>query len=355
VNLGVLLGSGYGVTMSLDAKVSALTGELKSEFWKAWKQIAVPAEWKAFTTIVPSTTRIENYINGTPVPALSLWRGTRNYGQVDTFVSQVRNEVYHTEISAKLEDIEDDQTGILKMSPPFMAEKAKIFPGRMVVKLLGQAMGSSIALASGTIGNLNAFDGLPYFSNRTTSTSGAFGSGNNLITYSSQSNDQKVYNLVALFTGNGILKPVAWQDRSGPDFQTNSGTPQSYESRLVRWWVDLRGAPFFTYFWNAVGVNIIGTPNVAEMHAIFSQILTAFRTFQYPKSLSTEDGEYVHEQTVFNSGNLYLIGSTYLSEQLRQSVSQDWMPQSVGSSTVATTNNWKGFANWNVSRFLDTF
>ena len=117
--------------------------------------------------------------------------------------------------------------------------------------------------------------------------------------------------------------------------------------------MDLRGAPFFGYYWNAVWCAIINTPTVAEMHAIYSAIEAAFRTFQLPRTISTEDGEYVHEQTVFGADNLYLIGSTKLAEQLRQSMAQDWTPQNIGANTVATTNNWKGWAKYMVSRFLD--
>lgn len=340
--------------MSLDLKVNALTATLKSEFWKAWDEVAKPAPWQEVTTVLPSTTKIENFLNATPVPGLQRWTGQRNYGQVDTFIYQVRNETWHTEIAAKLEDIEDDQTGILQQQPQFMVTKAKEFPGRMVIKLLGQSLGGTIALQGGNVGNLNAFDGLTFFGNRAVGSAG-FGVGNNLISYSAANQDGKTYNLAALFSGAPVLKPLCWQNRSGPDFETNSGTPQSKESRLVRWWVDLRGAPFFGYWWNAVGVNITGTPNVADMHAIYSAILAAFRTFRYPLTISTEDGEYVHEQTVFDSGNLTLVASTQLSEQLRQSVSEDWIPQNVGNNTVATTNTFKNFAKWFCSRYMDDF
>lgn len=341
--------------MALDQKVSALTATLKSEFWKAWNEVATPAPWESVTTVLPSTTKIENFLNATPVPGLQRWTGQRNYGQVDTFIYQVRNETWHTEIAAKLEDIEDDQTGILQQQPKFMVDKAKIFPGRMVIKLLGQALGSTIGLQGGNVGNLNAFDGLAFFFNRLITSAGAFGVGNNLISYNGANQDGKTYNLAGMFFGSPVLKPLCWQNRSGPDFRTNSGTEQSQESRLVRWWVDLRGAPFFGYWWNAVGVQINGTPNVSDMHAIYSAMTAAFRTFRYPLTISTEDGEYIHEQTVFDSGNLCIVGSTQLSEQLRQSVSEDWIPQNVGNNTVATTNTFKNFCRWFVSRYMDNF
>lgn len=340
--------------MSLDLRVNALTARLRSEFWKAWHQVAKPAPWREVVTVVPSTTKIENFLNATPVPGLTRWAGTRNFAQIDSFVYQVRNDTYHVDLSAKLEDIEDDQVGLLAQQPAFMSEKAKEFPGRATVKLLGQGLGSPIALAQGNIGNLNAFDGLAFFSNRTTAANG-FGVGNNLVNFTAASGDGKVYNLAALFYGAPLLKPLAWQNRSGPDFETDSGTPAAKKNRVVTWWVDLRGAPFFTYWWNAVGCVITNTPTVAEMHAIFSAVIAAFRSFRYPQSVTAEDGEYVHEQTVFDSGNLCYVASTYLSEQLTQALEQDWVPQNIGQNTVATTNKWKGKARWFVSRFLDAF
>lgn len=337
--------------MSIDAKVSALTASLKTEFWRGWDSTAKPAAWEDFTTVLPSTTRIENFVNATPVPGFSRWSGHRTYGQIDTFVYSIRNETWHSEIQATIEDVDDDQTSILAGKAKDLALRGKYFPGRMVVKLLGKGAGATIAMQDG-YQPITAFDGLAFFTNRAVGSAG-FGVGNNSLTYTSASGDGKTYHLVALYTGNSILKPVCWQNRSGPDFRTNSGDNQSFESRQVRWWCDLRGAPFFGYWWNSVLVQITNTPSVAEMHAIYSSVENAFRTFQLPKTVSTEDGEYTHEQTVFGSDNLYFVASTALAEQLRQSLNQDWMPQNIGGNTVATTNNWKGYAKYIVSRFMD--
>ena len=342
--------------MSLDAKVSSLTASLKSEFWKAWDQVAEPADWEPVTTVLPSTTKIENYVNATPVPAFQRWSGMRNYAQTDSFVFQVRNETWHSEIFARLEDIEDDQTGILMSQPKNLVARGKQFPGRMVFKLLGSALGATIALQGvSPVGNTNSLvDNQAFFGTRALGGTG-FGTGTNLISFTSSSGDGKTYNLAALYFGESTLKPLAWQNRAGPAFETNSGSPISKENRQVRWWCDLRGAPFFGYWWNAVGVNIINTPNVAEMHAIYSAVVAAFRSFAYPRTASTEDGEYIHEQTTFSAQNLMYVGSTYLSEQLRQSLGQGWIPQNVGNNSVATTNLWQNSARWACSRFLDNF
>lgn len=337
--------------MSLDAKVSALTASLKSEFWKSWDQVAEPAPWEQFTTIVPSTTKIENYVNFTPIPGFQRWAGHRNYGKVDSFIYSVRNETWTDGIQAALEDIEDDQTGGLAAQAKELPRKGKLFPGRMVLKLLGTAVGSSIALQSPVGSTVNAFDNLPFFANRAAGGSG-FGTGNNMLQFTC-AGGTGVNNLVAMYYGQSMLKPLCWQNRSGPDFETNSGSQQSKEARQVRWWCDLRGAPFFGWWPHAVWMQITGLPNVAEVHSIFAAIESAFRTFTWPKTISTEDGEYVHEQTVFSSDNLYFAASTALGEVLRQALTQDWAPQSIGATTVATTNSYKGFGKHVLSAFLN--
>jgi phage major head subunit gpT-like protein len=292
----------------------------------------------------------------TPVPGFQRYVMERHYGQVDSFIYPVRNELFYTAWGAKLDDVEDDQVGFLKQQPGFVSQKGKEFPGRMVIKLLGQALGATIALSTAPAGNLNAFDGLPFFFTRTATTSPQpFGIGNNLIQFTAASGDSKTYNLAALYHGNPVLKPLAWQQREGPSLHTNSGQPQMYESRFVKYWVDIRGAPFLTWFWNAIGVQITNTPTVAEMHAIFSAVIAAFRSFQMPRTTTAEDGEYLHEQTDFTGANLCYVGSTYLSEQLSQALEETWIPQQIGNNTVATTNRWRGKAKHFVSRFMDNF
>src|SRR5271166_1519560 len=165
------------------AKVQAITATLRSEFWKAWNQVAKPAQWEEITTILPSTTAIENFLNANPVPGFQLWQGSRNYSQLATFVFQVKNLTFHSDFGATLEDVEDDQTGLLMQQPKFIVEKAKLFPGRMVDKLLGRALGAQLASQGPVIGSTIGFDGSPFFFNRTASTANAFGTGNNLIQY----------------------------------------------------------------------------------------------------------------------------------------------------------------------------
>jgi phage major head subunit gpT-like protein len=336
--------------MSLDQKISALTASLQSIFWKSWQETAKPAPWEIVTTIVPSTTRIEHYVNFGPVPGIREWKGNRNYGAVRSFIYSLQNKTWTAGFTAALEDIEDDQTGGLAMKPKELSIKGKKFPGRSVMDMLNQ----------GT--TLNAFDGTPF-----AGSSHNFGTGNNSLTFTtadagtSSPTHARTYNLWALYYGDEILKPLIWQNRAAPLFRTNSGQNQSYESRQVRWWVDMRGIAGYGWWWNATYMQITGLPNVTEMYQIYQQIEQAFRTYQMPKTGSDLAGEYVHEQTEFEASNLCLVGSTYLAQTLRQSLNLSWVPQAginvggTGSTSVATENLFKGWARYFVSRFLDSY
>ena len=338
--------------MSLDLRVSALTAALKSDFWKAWDQVAKPAPWEDCTTIVPSSTKIENFVVSSPCPGFSRWLGARNYQQTDSQVFSVRNETHHLELMAKLEDVEDEQVALLAMQARTIAEQGKLYPGRMVFKLLGQAAGSPLALANGAVGNVNGFDNAAFFSNRTAG-SGGFGIGNNSLSFTSTGSSDALRYYVAALYHDYPIKPLCWLNRSAPDFRTNAGDNQSSESRIVKWWCDLRGAPFFSYWFNACLVSILNTPNVADLHNVFQLISTNFRKFAFPKASSAEDGQFIHEQTQFGSSNLLYVGSTGLSEVLAQALEQPWVPQSIGSNTVATTNRWQGKGKWVTTNYMD--
>lgn len=315
--------------MSLDQRISALTAALRTEFWKGWEETAVPAPWEKYTTIVPSTTRIEHYINFLPVPAMQLFSGFRHFGTPDSFIYSVQNFTFSTGFMATLEDVEDDQTGGLVRKPAELVVRAKKFPGRYVLKGLN--------LAKTTVG----FDGT-----NVCAASHAFGTGNNsLPDFTSASGDGKNYRIFALYFGDEVLKPLIWQNRSGPEFRTNSGESRSHEARQVRWWCDLRGNMAFGFWWNIVTVGILGTPNVTEMHTIFQNIEANFRTFKLPQYGSSSDSEYVHEQTEFSNANLMLATSPGLESLMRQALKSETIPQAGIGAPPATAGTAPNLGN----------
>lgn len=325
-------------------QLSVYTARFKSEFWKAWHATADPAPWEAFTSVLPSTARIEHYPYFTPIPQVSLWQGYRNYGSTSGKIYSLQNFTYHTEFQTTLEDFEDEQTGALEMKPKELVEKCKLFPGRQ----------SLLSLANGA--STPCFDGTNFFAATHT-----YGSGANSIAYTSINNDSVSHTLYALYFGNSVLKPLIWQNRAGPELRTISGTPQSYESRQLRWFCDLRGGYGFGYWWDGVKVAITGTPSVVDMFLIYQKIDNAYRSFTLPVTQTNEQPEYVHEQTTFSDKNLYLMGSIKLNQVLRQSLGLPVAPQFIAhgqssslDQTVPTTNLYHLWAKFGVSALLGT-
>ncbi len=325
-------------------QLDVYTARFKAEFWKAWHATAEPAPWEAFTSVLTSSARIEHYPYFTPIPQVSLWQGMRNYGTTSAQIYSLQNFPYHTEFQTALEDFEDEQTGALQMKPKELVEKCKLFPGRQTL----------ISLSNGA--STQCFDGTNFFAATHT-----YGTGANSIGYTSVSNDSVTHTLYALYFGNSVLKPLIWQNRAGPELRTITGTPQSYESRQLRWWCDLRGGYGFGYWWDAVKVAITGTPSVIDMLQIYQAIDNAFRSFKLPVTQTNEQPEYVHEQTVFSDKNLYMMGSVKLQQVLRQSLGLPVVPQYLpgGQSSslaqvVPTTNLYHQYARYAVSAILGT-
>ncbi len=343
--------------------VTAFTAALKSNFWQAWEETAEPAPNDPFTIEIGSTTRIENYPNWTPAPAMQEWDGTNDYGTMSSYVYQLENRTYRAAVMIRVQDLDDDQTGALVKKPQELATKAKYLKSREVMKCLAAGQTGTFT-ADGTVYG-PSFDGLNFFANRT-GTNG-FGTGNNLLSsyttldHSSGSGTANTtYNLIALYHGpmTKTLKPMVWQNRSGPKFMTNVGTPQEDESMQARMWATLRGRAGYGIWYNAVWQPFLGLPNVSEIQIGFQAMEAAFRTFQLPKSRSTSFGEYLFEQTTFNTNCLTMAGSTALATVLRQALNQDWAPQSLNisgavASPVATSNQFKGFAGYLVSNYLN--
>jgi phage major head subunit gpT-like protein len=327
--------------MSIESKISVLTASLRSEFQIAYKATAEPAPWEQFTQIIPSTARIEHYTWMSPSPGIAQYQGHRRYGKIDTVRYDVENLEFDAGFEILMRDIRDDQTGGYMLKPKELAERAKKFPGRWVIKN-GVAKGAT----------QTCFDGSNFFA-----TSHNIGTGNNLLTFTATNgpfgSDGLTYKIAALFTG-GALKPILYQQRMGPDFETTGGTPQAKEAKIVRYWIDMEGQSAYGWWWFAVQETITNTPSVVDLALVMRNIYAAFRSFQLPKSLNSEDGEYPLEQEVFNSSNLVLVGPPSLEPVFDQLFNETWSPQQVGSNTVATTNQWKGKGKYIPSNFMGT-
>ncbi len=324
--------------MSLDTQIGIFTDVMRTEFNVAYQATAEPAPWEKFTQRIPSTARIEHYTWMSPSPGLAKYAGHRRFGKIDATRYSVENLEFDASFEVLMRDIKDDQTGGYNQKPKELAERAKKFPGRWVLKQL--ALGTSATLGL-------CFDGTSFFANSHT-----IGTGDNLLARTGSANsDGLTYNLAALFTG-GPLKPLLWQERMGPDFQTDGGTPQAKLNKTVKYWIDFEAQAAYGYWWDSVLMQFTNLPNVTDFQLALADISTAFRGFQLPKSLTSEDGEYIHEQEVFSSKNMTLVGSAALERVAAGALNEDFVPVTVGGSTVAANNIYRGWADFVPTNFF---
>lgn len=322
--------------MSVDSKVSIFTTAMKANFINAYIATAKPAMWEKIVEIIPSTARIEHYTWMSPTPGMSKYRGHRRYGKIDTIKYSVENLEFDDAFEVLLRDIDDDQVGGYTRKAPELAERAKKFPGRWAMQHL--AAGSSRP----------GFDGTSFFA-----TTHSIGTGNNLLTATGSGNsDGLTYKVAALYTGSG-LKPILYQQRKAPDLETNAGTPQSKEAKMVRYWIDMEGEAAYGYWWDAVQLSFTNLPTIPEFQTALGTISSAFRSFVLPKGLDTDDGEYIHEQEVFSAENMTIVGPPTLERIATQALNEMWIPMNVGSNTVASTNLYKGWASFIPSNFMN--
>ncbi len=322
--------------MTIESRISILTTSMRSEFQNAYKATAEPAEWERFTQVIPSTARIEHYTWMSPSPGMARWVGHRRYGKISTVRYSVENLEFDAGFEILMRDIRDDQTAGYVQKPKELAIRAKLFPGRWTIKHL--AAGATRA----------CFDGTNFFAD-----THSIGTGDNLLTHTcTGTSDGATYKIAFLYTG-GPLKPLLWQNRMGPDFETTGGTPQAKEAKVVRYWIDMEGEAAYGYWWDAVQITLTNSPEVTDMYNVMRKVTSAFRGFQLPKAAASEDGEYIHEQAKFTASNMIAVASPDLETVFDQLFNQTWAPQSPGGSTVATTNKWMGKGTYVPSNFMN--
>lgn len=329
--------------------IDLLTAALRTEFVNNFTAVAKPAKIEEAVLRVPSTARQENYPWLGPVPGVAEYRGFRRWAKIANIKYQLANLEYSTEIEINTVDVDDDQTGGFARKGRELSEKMKLWPNRLTLKNLGQAAVSPAAPPGPyqltPPASAMCFDGTPMFGvTHAFGTAGtaAFPTGN-MVTFQC-ANPQGNSRIVALVK-TGDIKPLIWQERETAKFQTDSGTPQSSQAKVVRYWVDGRGAPGFTYWWHSTLAVISGTPTIQEMQQIFGLISAQFRSYALPISLATDTPEYIHEQVEFNKDNLLLIVSAGIEHIVRQALTL---------TLISTTENvWVGWADYVATNFLN--
>ncbi len=324
-------------------EINLFTAALRGEFIKAMQAVQRPAPYEPFTTIIPSTARIENYPWMTPGPGPSRYMGRRRKAQVDQIKYSVENVEYDATLSVPLRDIEDDQIGGYKMRMNEMTVKSgKPFESKLVLT----------ALANGSSGT--CFDGSNYFATThnlggypATAPSSAFGgSGNALTMTATGSSDAVVHRFILMVHDDQTpLKPLILQKRKSPEFRTDAGSPASFKAKEADYWIDFELAAAYGYWWNSVQVVITNTPSLTEVFSIIDACRQQIRQFSLPRALPTDPIEYAHEQTQFSPATATIACSVGLEQLLNHALNEDRVGVSVAGSTGGITSNiyYRGF------------
>lgn len=289
--------------------VTAFTGMARAEF-AAGKLAAdnkpYPAAYESFTSVMPSTTKVETYAYLSSIPRLEEFEGFNPaVGLVDSTYTVTNKEYRIGPVKARKTDLDDDQTGYYLKSINGLPTRAQKDIGHKALDFI----------AAGT-SNL-CFDGTAFFANSHT-----VGSGDNLDTKNCASNDGVTHKVIALITDNSAMKPLLFQDRESLNgLQTDAGSPQAELAKEYLYWSDCRFGLGYGFWWDAYHVTITDTPTVAECYELIEQIINGFRTFTLPKGKDTNDSLYVHEGWAPSSSNLVLLCNLKLELILKRALS----------------------------------
>jgi phage major head subunit gpT-like protein len=300
---------------------------------------AVPVETlpvAEFTTWVPSSARIENYLWMTPSPGISEYMGHRRFAKLDEIKYTIENKEFDGSISVPTRDVEDDLVGGYPMRFNELGTKAERFPERWILQTL--ANGDS---------NLG-FDGTNFFATAHTQGTGnstlpsPFTGGLNLLTYTSANTADGITGKAIFMvanSGSGPVKPILYQRRKGPAFETDAGSPASMKAKQADYWIDLEAAALYGYWWDAIMVKTVNTPSILDIQTIIDQVIKQFLSFALPAALASDPPMYIHQGLDMTKKIGMCVTGVSLSQLVWHVLNEDRIGISVAGSTAGITRN----------------
>jgi len=319
-------------------QLTAFTTKIRSEFLQAqakWVgQGGQPYEKYTFTCQSTARNELYNYLSATP--QFKRWRGYRQFANVDQANYLIPNLEYSGEFQVRLRDVQDDQTGGYAMLPQELVAKTQIFPN-----ILTQA-----TLANGDQSGFNCLDGLTYF-NAAHTYGGQSGNnvGNNIISGTASTSDGVHHRMIVMVIGgqsSSMIKPIVYQVRKpATELMTDAGTPQSNMDKMIRYWTDCELGVGFGNWWDAILVNFVNTPTLADLLTTFTNVEARLRDFVFPKALPTDPDQFVHANLVMTPESTMCMSSSALAPLVRQVLAPGG-----GQIQLITTNTGSAVTNF---------
>lgn len=309
------------------ANVDIFMAAMKTAFLNSYGNFVVPPVLKSILDEVPSSTRTENYGWLAPTPKMTNYAGYRRYFKQGAVTYSITNQPFDSAIAILKDDINDDQVGGYTKKASELAQKAGAFKYERSLQFLTQ--GASTV----------CWDGTNFFA-----SSHTIGMGNNTIAFTAAgSSDATTHYVYALVVDNPI-KPLIWQNREDVKTYNNAGQFQSDEEREIKFICEMRGAPLYGYWWDAIKVTITNTPNVADMYNLANQLDIRFRTFKAPKVKDEELDSYIHDSKEFTNSNYVWACSPSAGLAARQlSTQSNFVGGATAQGNASTKDNeWKG-------------
>lgn len=305
---------------------------MRGEFLNSMRSFGEPAPVDKFVETVPSTNRIENYAWMTPAPGLSRYAGYRRLAQMSPIKYSVENLEFDASFSVPTRDIEDDKVGGYKKRMGDLVKKADE-PFRSQLCLTQLANGKTLTGFDGTAMFATAH-ALGTYSSLVPGTTG--NQGGNLLGFTATGSADAIVHRFCLLITNGPLKPLLYQSRKKPQFDTDAGTKQSSKAKKADYWIDLEAAAAFGYWWDAVMVEITNTPSVQDIWNAIDCARIALRSFKLPKARSEDPDEYIHEQLQFSPENSTIVCSTGIETKMDHALNETYY--GTGSGTFTSNN-----------------
>ncbi|WP_153116028.1 Mu-like prophage major head subunit gpT family protein [Rhodocyclus tenuis] len=163
--------AGAGLIVNRES-LNAIYNGFKTAYANAFS--GVEPSWKRVATLVPSTTKVENYGWLAEFPRLREWIGDRQIKSIAASGYQVTNKKFESSIGVSRDDIDDDTYGVLTPLFAEMGYAAATHPDELVFALLAAGFTTTCfdgqyffdtdhPVGSGTVSNHGGGASTPWF------------------------------------------------------------------------------------------------------------------------------------------------------------------------------------------------
>lgn len=118
----------------IDANIRRLFANIKLTFQKAFE--GVKPQWEEVAMVVESTTKTEHYAWLGSFPSLQKWVGEKVIKKLKDHAYSITNDDYEATIEVMRNDLDDDQTGGIKIQAQNVGYSSAIWPDENIFPLL---------------------------------------------------------------------------------------------------------------------------------------------------------------------------------------------------------------------------